>query len=175
MGQGSTRAGSGRQPIVCRRGRLLGEPLPGLHRHEPLPIIEAVNGSLGRLAQWLERLVHTEEVGGSNPPSPTIQAARQVPDRGANFQPAEVAKRQTRCVQGAVSLWTCGFKSLPRHHPYPVRAREWPASGHNAGPGRREDHRVPVTAAYALVAQRIERCPAEAEVVGSNPAKRAIM
>ena len=26
---------------------------------------------------------------------------------------------------------------------------------------------------YALVAQRIERCPAEAEVVGSNPAKRA--
>ena len=26
---------------------------------------------------------------------------------------------------------------------------------------------------HALVAQRIERCPAEAEVVGSNPAKRA--
>ena len=27
----------------------------------------------GRLAQWLERLVHTEEVGGSTPPSPTMQ------------------------------------------------------------------------------------------------------
>lgn len=26
----------------------------------------------GRLAQWLERLVHTEEVGGSTPPSPTM-------------------------------------------------------------------------------------------------------
>ena len=32
---------------------------------------------------------------------------------------AEVAKRQTRCVQGAVSLWTCGFKSLPRHQKCP--------------------------------------------------------
>jgi hypothetical protein len=28
---------------------------------------------------------------------------------------------------------------------------------------------------YALVAQRIERCPAEAEAVGSNPAKRTIL
>ena len=35
-----------------------------------LPIIE-VPGTKGRLAQWLERLVHTEEAGGSNPPSPT--------------------------------------------------------------------------------------------------------
>ena len=34
---------------------------------------------------------------------------------------AEVAKRQTRCVQGAVSFRTCGFKSLPRHH-FPTRA-----------------------------------------------------
>ena len=39
---------------------------------------QGYNGSyqvaLGRLAQRLERLVHTEEVGGSNPPSPTTSA-----------------------------------------------------------------------------------------------------
>ena len=33
----------------------------------------------------------------------------------------------------------------------------------------------PVLGYRALVAQRIERCPAEAEVVGSNPAKRTII
>ena len=60
----------------------------------------------GRLAQWLERLVHTEEVGGSTPPSPTMLSG---------IPRAEVAERQTRCVQGAVSLRMCGFKSLPRH------------------------------------------------------------
>ena len=43
----------------------------GLRRWCGLPIIEPVR-SPGRLAQRLERLVHTEEVGGSNPPSPTI-------------------------------------------------------------------------------------------------------
>ena len=43
----------------------------GLRRLSLLLIIDA-GSALGRLAQWLERLVHTEEVGGSNPPSPTI-------------------------------------------------------------------------------------------------------
>ena len=76
--------------------------------------------TLGRLAQRLERLVHTEEVGGSNPPSPTIPAAARVFFTTENHR-AEVAKRQTRCVQGAVSFRTCGFKSLPRHH-FPTRA-----------------------------------------------------
>ena len=33
----------------------------------------------------------------------------------AGFFRAEVAERQTRCVQVAVSLRMCGFKSLPRH------------------------------------------------------------
>ena len=32
---------------------------------------------------------------------------------------AEVAEWQTRCVQGAVSLRMCGFKSLPRHQTAP--------------------------------------------------------
>ena len=30
----------------------------------------------GRLAQWLERLLHTQEVTGSNPVPPTIDARR---------------------------------------------------------------------------------------------------
>ena len=64
----------------------------------------------------------------------------------ANMQ-AEVAERQTRYVQGVVSARACGFKSRPRH----------------------QYNRI-----HALVAQWIERCPAEAEVVGSSPAKRAI-
>lgn len=62
---------------------------------------------------------------------------------------AEVAERQTRCVQGAVSARACGFKSRPRHQ-----------------------HRI---ASRALVAQWIERYPAEVEAVGSSPAKRAIL
>ena len=33
----------------------------------------------GRLAQRLERLVHTEEAGGSNPPSPTIEGNLMLP------------------------------------------------------------------------------------------------
>src|SRR3954454_22383712 len=56
---------------------------------------------------------------------------------------AEVAERQTRYVQGVVSISSCGFKSHLRHH--------------------------------ALVAQRIERSPAEAEAVGSSPTQRAIL
>ena len=55
-----------------------------------------------------------------------------------------MAEWQTRYVQGVVSLRSCGFKSHLRHH------------GH------------------ALVAQRIERSPAEAEAVGSSPTQRAI-
>ena len=80
----------------------------------------------GRLAQWLERLVHTEEVGGSNPPSPTIGLTPTLPAASLVVNLAEVAKWQTRCVQGAVSLRTCGFKSLPRHQIVP-------ATGHPAG------------------------------------------
>ena len=83
--------------------------------------------------------------------------AHQVEGTGENrvqsrTRHAEVAEWQTRCVQGAVSLRMCGFKSLPRHQL---------ATRFNG------THR-------ALVAQRIERCPAEAEVVSSNLAKRAI-
>ncbi len=61
---------------------------------------------------------------------------------------AEVAEWQTRCVQGAVPLRAWEFKSPPRHH---------------------------IVRPGALVAQRIERSPAEAEAVGSNPTKRAII
>src|SRR5690606_935016 len=53
-------------------------------------------------------------------------------------------ERQTRYVQGVVSNRSCGFKSHLRHQE------------------------------YALVAQRIERSPAEAEAVGSSPTQRAI-
>ena len=80
-------------------------------------------------------LVHTQEVGGSNPLPPTTKKA-------------EVAEWQTRCVQGAVPLRAWEFKSPPRHD---------------------------IVSPSALVAQRIERSPAEAEAVGSNPAKRAIL
>ena len=101
--------------------------------------------ALGRLAQRLERLVHTEEVGGSNPPSPTIPPAANGSLKTENHR-AEVAKRQTRCVQGAVSIKDV-WVQIPPSAPFFQRA---------------------------LVAQWIERCPAEAEVVSSNLAKRAI-
>ena len=83
--------------------------------------------------------------------------AHQVEGTGENrvqsrTRHAEVAEWQTRCVQGAVSLRMCGFKSLPRHQ---LATR---FNGTHC----------------ALVAQRIERCPAEAEVVSSNLAKRTI-
>ncbi len=79
-----------------------------------------------------------------------------------------MAEWQTRCVQGAVSLRMCGFKSLPRHQieSLPACRQKSPSPG-ILGSGDRQ-------ARCALVAQRIERCPAEAEVVGSNPAKRTI-
>ena len=82
--------------------------------------------------------------------------------------PAEVAERQTRYVQGVVSLRACGFKSRPRHQGpcssgLPVPPRHSPS-----GPRHSRSSK------YALVAQWIERSPAEAEAVGSSPAKRAI-
>ena len=55
---------------------------------------------------------------------------------------------------------TCGFESRPRHH---VENQVSLDAGGNLK-----------CACRALVAQRIERSPAKAEVVGSNPAKRAI-
>ncbi len=54
----------------------------------------------GRLAQRLERLLHTQEATGSNPVLPR----------------AEVAEWQTRYVQDVVSFRMCGFKSHLRHH-----------------------------------------------------------
>ena len=104
----------------------------------------------GRLAQRLERLVHTEEAGGSNPPSPTRGLAPDAlaPNLGADHR-AEVAKRQTRCVQGAVSLWTCGFKSLPRHQPFPERV---PARPHQKPAGKaRKQGKVPGLCACSSV------------------------
>ena len=59
-----------------------------------------------------------------------------------------------------MSARTCGFDSRPRHH------RQISGSSAN-GDNLNHVHR-------ALVAQWIERSPAKAEVVGSNPAKRAI-
>ena len=55
---------------------------------------------------------------------------------------------------------TCGFESRPRHH---VENQVSLDAGGNLK-----------SVCRALVAQRIERSPAKAEVVGSNPAKRAI-
>ena len=70
---------------------------------------------------------------------------------------AEVAEWQTRCVQGAVSERACGFKSHLRHHDkLPGAARL-----------------APTVRARSSV--RIERSPAEAEVVGSSPTERAIL
>src|SRR3989304_354543 len=67
---------------------------------------------------------------------------------------AEVAEWQTRCVQGAVSERACGFKSHLRHQT---------TQGARA---------APISRARSSV--RIERSPAEAEVVGSRPTERAI-
>ncbi len=59
-----------------------------------------------------------------------------------------------------MSARTCGFDSRPRHH-FEIQV-SLDDGGNLKGVVR------------ALVAQWIERSPAKAEVVGSNPAKRAI-
>ena len=82
---------------------------------------------------------------------------------------AEVAKRQTRCVQGAVSFRTCGFKSLPRHQ-FPTRAcssvdRALPCGGR----GREFESRqarhffCPRTAAPGRLAQMVRASALHAE------------
>ena len=65
---------------------------------------------------------------------------------------AEVAERQTRCVQGAVSARAWGFKSPPRH----------------------QYNRID-RAMHALVAQWIERYPAEVEAVRSSRTEVALI
>ena len=88
----------------------------------------------GRLAQRLERLVHTEEAGGSNPPSPTIEGNLMLPlppSLGADHR-AEVAKRQTRCVQGAVSFMDVWVQIPPSA---PALSERKPAAA-PSGPGR---------------------------------------
>ena len=65
--------------------------------------------------------------------------------------PAEVAKWETRYVQDVVPVRAWEFDSPPRHH----------------GPKG-------VEFGHALVAQWIERFPAEEEVVSSNLTKRTI-
>lgn len=79
-----------------------------------------------------------------------------VPGRGQPGDPgdpdAEVAERQTRCVQGAVPVTGVGVQ-IPPSAPYP-------------------EHYGAI-APHALVAQWIERSPAEAEVVSSSLTERA--
>ncbi len=105
----------------------------------------------GRLAQ-LVRAPRSHRGGRRFKSSIAHHVVRDSENRATARAPrAEVAEWQTRCVQGAVSLRMCGFKSLPRHQP-----------------ANRANRTL-----RALVAQRIERCPAEAEVVSSNLAKRA--
>ena len=117
----------------------------GLRQSLGFPIIVVPMELKGRLAQWLERLVHTEEVGGSNPPSPTTWR----PDSGSLV---------------AVPRWRNGRRAAFRAQcPYG-------RVGSNPSLGTRY-----IQSPFALVAQWIERCPAEAEVVGSNPAKRATL
>ena len=139
-----------------------------------LPIIGAVK-TPGRLAQRLERLVHTEEVGGSNPPSPTIsrryRAIPTAPNSGKpRWRNGRRAAFRAQCPLGRVgSNPSLGTKTNGRHQ---NKRRKYTAkpSSRRCTANRVSGH----TYDYALVAQRIERCPAEAEAVGSNPAKRTI-
>ena len=82
----------------------------------------------GRLAQRLERLVHTEEAGGSNPPSPTIEGNLMLPLPPALGQTTGPRWRNGRraAFRAQCPLWTCGFKSLPRHQPFPKGNRPRP-------------------------------------------------
>ena len=41
-----------------------------------------IGWDFGRLAQWLERLLHTQEAGGSTPPPPTIHILSKGLDSG---------------------------------------------------------------------------------------------
>ena len=82
-----------------------------------------------------------------------------------------MAKRQTRCVQGAVSImdvWvqippSAPLTALSRSEKFLKRISEL----------RGRCKRL-ATTDNALVAQRIERCPAEAEAESSNLSKRTI-
>ena len=104
----------------------------------------------GRLAQWLERSLHTREVRGSSPRLPTREQSVfshrlscSNHNRGLTVWRltngcAEVAERQTRYVQGVVPARACGFKSLLRHHYNDtvkvdwLRGQSFPFQGHFA-------------------------------------------
>ena len=126
----------------------------------------------GRLAQRLERLVHTEEAGGSNPPSPTIEGNLMLPlppalgrPPGRGGETADALRSGRSVLYGRVgsnpSLGTSPFRKETGHGSILARPADFRSKGNYPG-------------LSALVAQWRERCPAEAEVVGSNPAKRAI-
>lgn len=79
------------------------------------------------VAQLVEQWPPNPPVAGSNPAAPantkrlagrlTLMRLAAGP---ARFVPlrfwAQVVERQTRCLEGAVSLWACEFKSHPGHH-----------------------------------------------------------
>ena len=91
-------------------------------------VCQHLNMATGRLAQWLERLLHTQEVRGSSPRPPTTIGRRalnwpahvrwlgvRLKRPSVHVWNAEVAERQTRYVQDVVPARVCGFKSLLRH------------------------------------------------------------
>src|SRR5688500_11751197 len=84
------------------------------------------------------------------PPTARPRASRAVPVARA-IQP-EWRKWQTRYVQGVVRATSCEFESHLRHQ-----------------------SAIEFLSSRALVAQWIERCPAEAEVVSSNLTGRTIL
>lgn len=74
--------------------------LPGRDPLTRVPADAIVRRACGRMAQWRERLPHTEEVGGSNPPAPT-----RLPPPSRHLRRAQVLGFRSRCSRP-------GFRSL---------------------------------------------------------------
>ena len=94
----------------------------------------------GRLAQRLERLVHTEEAGGSNPPSPTIEGNLMLslpqpwgrpPGRGG--ETADALRSGRSVLYGRVgsnpSLGTNPFRKETGRGPHPDPAGRFQEQG----------------------------------------------
>src|SRR6266511_3760143 len=69
------------------------------------PRVAAIKVMGGRLAQWVERLLYTQDVGGSSPSPPTRPLRRRRFGRQASPDcvrraPGAFAKRETKAVGG---------------------------------------------------------------------------
>ena len=119
------------------------------------------NSWRGRLAQWLERLVHTEEVGGSSPLSPTTSRGVGAMPRWRNGRRATFralcpkGRAGSNPTLGTICACACSSAWIERRVADPEAPGSSPGKRTISNPGR--------------LAQRLERLSYKEEVRGSRP------